>query len=298
MARPLKRRAAERARRALGVESLQARLDSIEVQIASQARQPAGPVYLGDHLALVATRWGAKMVVDTTDRLLAPWLLLDGLWESHVTGWMHDTLQPGQVMVDLGANVGYFTVLAAKRVGDSGRVVAVEAHPGVFDVLRRNVVMNGYRSTVTLHNLAAWSGPGQVQLHRRQRYAANSSLASAGADNLGELGDSEQVVTVESVAVDDLLAGAGRVDVVKVDIEGAEVHAFQGMARTLASNPEVAVMFEWSPEQIRLMGDDPKDLLVLLGDAGFGFRLMEEDLAVVDAARLLDLPYGNVVARR
>jgi FkbM family methyltransferase len=297
---PLRSRAASRLRRALGIEALAVRLDAINGRLDAieRSRYPNGPVYVGDSQALVATRWGAKMIVDTRDSLLAPWLLLDGLWESHVTGWLHDVLRPGQVFVDVGANVGYFTLLGAQLVGREGRVVAVEAHPGLFDILRRNVVMNGHRGTVTLWNRAAWSEPTQLSFHRRVHYSANSSVGSVNAEGLSELGDSEDVVEVEAARLDDLLEGVDRVDVLKIDVEGAEVQAFRGLSRVLKANPEIVIMFEWSPEQLHQVGDTPEALVDFLVGQDFKFRLLEEDLASVDGRRLLGLDYGNVVAER
>lgn len=293
-------RAAARLRRSLGFDELTARLDAVQGRLDALegSRFPSGPVYLGDHRALVATRWGAKMEVDTRDALLAPWLLLDGLWESHVTGWMHDTLKPGNVFVDAGANVGYFTLLGAKLVGSDGRVVAIEAHPATVEILRRNVVINGFRDRVAVWHRAAWSETADLKFHQRQHYAANSSLASVGPDGLAALGDSEVAVEVPAVALDDLLDGLPRVDVIKVDVEGAEVKALAGLARTLTANPHVTVLFEWSPEQLSQMGDRPRDLVDALTGHGFTLRLLEDDLAPVDAGRLLALPYGNVVATR
>jgi FkbM family methyltransferase len=297
-------RAASRLRRGLGLESVQSRLDQIEHRLDDMQRSihashwPHGPLYLGDHEALVQARWGAKLIVDTHDRLLSPWLLMDGLWESHVTGWLHDALAPGATMVDVGANIGYFTVLAAQRVGPEGRVVAVEASPGVCDILRRNVAMNGHRSTVTVWNRAAWSRAERLELHQRVHYGANSSLATAGADQLEELADTEVTVEVEAVPLDDLLEGLARIDVLKLDVEGAEVHALQGLSRTINRHPEMTLMVEWAPEQIRLMGDDPGEVVALLTGHGYQLRLMERGLAPVAAPELLDLPYGNVVAER
>jgi FkbM family methyltransferase len=246
----------------------------------------------------VATRWGAKLVVDTRDALLSPWLLLDGLWESHVTGWMQQTLRPGDAFVDVGANIGYFTLLAAQTVGATGRVVAVEAHPGLAELLRRNVVINGVHGRVAVFEKAAWSEAAKLRFHQRAHYSANSSVGSIGEDALADLDDTEDVIDVEGVPLDDLLAGLARVDVVKVDVEGAEVHAFTGMETTLRSNPNITVLFEWSPAQIRNLGDDPAALIDQLAGYGFRFRLMESELQPIDRSGLLDLPYGNVVARR
>ena len=187
------RRAAARLRRSAGVDQMQARLDGIEHRLVAveASRYPAGPVYLGDNQALVATRWGAKLVVDTRDSLLAPWLLLDGLWEAHVTGWLHQALGPGDVFVDVGANIGYYTVLGGRLVGKDGRVVAVEAHPGLAQLLRRNVVINGFQERATIWERAAWSSHTTLDFHLRAHYSANSSVGSAGEGAMSELADRE-----------------------------------------------------------------------------------------------------------
>src|SRR5579863_4133523 len=100
---PLLSAVAARARRALGMDELTRRLDGIEsgLDALQSARWPNGPLYFGDHTALVATRWGAKMLVDTCDAAISPWIVLDGLWETHVTQWLQEALSPGQVFVDV-----------------------------------------------------------------------------------------------------------------------------------------------------------------------------------------------------
>jgi FkbM family methyltransferase len=287
-------------RRAVGFDELVARLERIEGGQAGleRLRYPYGPLYLGDHIALVATRWGAKMVVDTRDNLLAPWLLLDGLWESHATGWMQRVLKPGDTFVDVGANVGYFTLLAASLVGDTGRVAAVEAHPELFGLLRRNLVMNGHQHSVRLWQRAAWSEQTSLLFHRRVNYSANSSVGSLPAAALAELGDEEDAVEVQAARLDDLLGDLGRVDVMKIDVEGAEVHALRGMDGILSANPGLTLMLEWSPGQLIQVGDSPEALVEILREHGFGLRLMERDLARIEPAELLDIPYANIVASR
>ena len=247
---------------------------------------------------MVATRWGAKIIVDTADVIIAPWLLLDGLWEADVTAWLQATLRPGQVFVDVGANIGYFTVLAGMLVGPEGRVVGVEAHPHVAGILRRNVVMNGLQRHVDTYHRAAWSEPTTLEFHLRVHYSASSSVSSAGEAGLASLHDVEEVVQVQAVPLDELLAEVPRVDVMKIDVEGAEVRVVQGLERTLRANPGITIMFEWSPDLLDKMGDSGPALVDLLSGHGFGFRQIDGDLVDIDRHRLLDLPYGNIVARR
>jgi FkbM family methyltransferase len=297
---PLLSRLAARARRSLGISELAQRLDRIETGLSDlhADRYPNGPLYFGDHTALVATRWGAKMLVDTRDAAISPWIVLDGLWETHATGWLQRTLRPGQVFVDVGANVGYFTLLGGHLVGPQGKVVAVEAHPGLAELLRRNVIMNGLYGYVTTWHRAAWSSTTTLQLHQRLNFSGASSVGAIGAEALDRLGDTEEMVAVQAVPVDDLLEGLPPVDVLKMDIEGAELQAFTGLSRTLRSSPSIAVMFEWAPELMEGVGDKAEALVDLLEGHGLRFRLLEDDLATIERARLLDLAYGNVVATR
>lgn len=299
-------RVTARARRSLGVGDLNIRLDALDSRLAAiesrlsdgaQPHYPRGPLYFGDHTALVATRWGAKMLVDTRDAAIAPWLVLDGLWEPHVTSWMQATVRPGHVFVDVGANVGYFTLLGASLVGPSGLVVAVEAHPTLAEVLHRNVVINGYYGFVTTHNKAAWSENTELEFHIRTNFAGNSSVGTIDAEGLRRLGDTEHSVRVDAVVLDDLLAGLPRVDVMKIDVEGAEVHAFTGLTRTLEANPGIVIMFEWARAQIESVGDAPEALADLVQSLGFKFRLLETG-EPIEKEFLLQLPYGNVVAER
>jgi FkbM family methyltransferase len=300
-------RLADRARRALGIEELRSQLGALDDRLIgldarvaglpSAPTYPRGPLYFGDHTALVATRWGAKMLVDTRDAAIAPWLVLDGLWEPHVTSWMQSALGKGQVFVDVGANVGYFTLLGAQLVGQGGLVVAVEAHPQLAALLQRNVVINGVYGYVTCHQKAAWSENTELQFNIRENFAGNSSAGTIAAADMDRLGDTERPVTVPAVVLDDLLANLPRVDVIKVDVEGAEVHVFQGLRRTIAANPQVIVMFEWAQAQIESVGDTPGQLIDLMDQFGFKLRLLETG-ETVDGDDLLALPYGNVVASR
>ena len=294
-------RLAARARNALGIDELTDRLASIEARLGAlpaDPHYPRGPLYFGDHTALVATRWGAKMLVDTRDAAIAPWLVLDGMWEPHVTAWMQSTLVRGNVFVDVGANVGYFTLLGAKLVGPEGLVVAVEAHPDLAVILQSNVVINGVYGYVTTHNRAAWSENADIEFHIRQHFAGNSSVGTIDAPGLQRLGDTERAVTVQAVELDDLLAGLPRpVDVIKIDVEGAEVHALTGLRRTIESNPGLVIMFEWARAQIESVGDTPAALAELIDSYGFKLELLETG-QTVDTEGLLALPYGNVVASR
>jgi FkbM family methyltransferase len=287
-------RVAARVRRSLGMTDLAIRLDAIEARLKEHNPKT---VYLGDSTALVETRWGGMLLVDTRDSVLGPALLLYGLWEIDVTNWFQDILRPGDVFVDVGANVGYYTLLGSRLVGDGGHVFAIEAHPRMSELLNRNVIING-RFNVTTWHRAAWSQEETLKFHARRHFASNSSAGSLGDQDLALLHDDEEVLEVHAVRLDEILKDAPRVDLIKIDVEGAEVQVVMGLGQTLQRNPDVTVMFEWSPGQLEMVGNSPVALLELMGEHGFSFRLMERGLASIGAAELLETHYGNVVARR
>jgi FkbM family methyltransferase len=285
---------AARIRRSLGTTDLAIRLDAVETLLKEHRPRP---VYLGDHTALVETRWGGMLLLDTRDSVLGPALMLYGLWEIDVTNWFQEILRPGHVFVDVGANIGYYTLLGSRLVGDNGHIFAIEAHPRMAELLGRNVIING-RYNVSTWQRAAWSRSEVLKFHARRHFASNSSAGSLGDRGLEELHDDEEVLEVRAVPLDVILADVPRVDLIKIDVEGAELQVVTGLAETLSSNPEVTVMFEWSPGQLEMVGDSPAALIGLMRDHGFSFRLMERGLAKISDNELLETHYGNVVSRR
>lgn len=258
------------------VDALERRLEALDAHVEA-ARWPHGPVYAGDGTAVVATRWGAKLYVDCRDAVLAPWLLLDGLWEASVTAWFQRSVRPGDHVVDVGANIGYFSVLAAKLTGATGRVVGFEPHPRLRPIAARNLAANAVHGHAEVREVAAWSEAAELTFHVREHYAVNSSLTPLPAATLDQLGDTERAVAVRAVALDDELDGFGRVDVVKIDVEGAEVRALRGLRRTLDANPDARLLCEWAPAGIRALGDDPDELLELYRSLGRSATVLGDD---------------------
>ena len=150
-----------------------------------------------------------------------------GTKEPAVVETIRRVVRPGQLVVDVGAHVGYFTLLLAKQVGPSGKVVAFEPNPRIFQILQENVALNGYRNVV-LENKAVADRPGQVEL----RISAGSPFD--GIDSIVADPGPGPRIEVEAVSLDDFFNSAGRpIGFVKVDIEGAETLALQGMSRIL-----------------------------------------------------------------
>lgn len=214
-------------------------------------------------------------------------------------------VRPGAVALDVGAHVGYYTRLLAEGTGAAGRVIAFEPHPRTFDVLRRNA---GRLPNVTALRLAAAEGEGSAELYDYLMMSASGSLhydeglahqqrARMGAGDLAprrEAGFEMERYGVRTVAIDDCLAelGVGRVDLVKMDIEGAELAALRGMRRTIAASPGLALVMEYNPAALAAFGHEPVEAIQEALDLGF-----RRARAIEAKGALRDWGAPSVVAR-
>ncbi len=115
--------------------------------------------YVGNGRVLIASTFGAKLLVSSDDLSLMPDLVAHGGYDEPFTNLVRRSLSAGQVAIDVGANIGLFTMLMAWQVGASGRVLSYEAEPRNVALLRDNVALN-YASWVEIHDAAAGAEPG------------------------------------------------------------------------------------------------------------------------------------------
>jgi len=167
---------------------------------------------------------------------------------------VRDHLRPGDVCLDVGANIGVMTFLASSIVGADGLVVAVEANPENVQVVYRTIHMIG-ASNVMVLPVAASDRRSVFSLKGR----SNTHLVPAREAATGG------GLFVQSVPLDDLLAGLPRLNFVKMDIEGHEPPALQGIARLLARH-KPGLLVEFNPECLSVQNQDPHELLRLLFD--------------------------------
>lgn len=208
---------------------------------------------------------GARFHCDLSNELSRE-VSLTGLYEPPVSRVIRAHLTSGGCMVDAGANWGYFTLLAATVVGPGGTVMALEPDPRQFAALRANVELNGF-AQVTLLPEAAAARRGQAVLHGYAEAASNRGVSHLQqADTPPRDGQS---FVVECVAIDDLTMGRARVDMVKIDVEGAEDEVLEGMRAGLAARRYRAVMLELHPALLREKAVDPARVIRTLVDHGY-----------------------------
>jgi FkbM family methyltransferase len=217
---------------------------------------------------------------EVPDVYVSRYLRRDGIWEPLATRSFLEPLRPGAVAVDVGANLGYYTVLAGAAVGAEGRVVAVEPEPRNAALLEENVRLNGFDDRVEIVAAAAGEAEGSTLLYLGE--------ANLGDHRAFDSGDGRKAIEVPIVALDDLPALAGRVDLVKIDVQGAEAAVLRGARRLIERNRDHLVMLvEFWPQGIRLAGDDPAEVIAAL--EGFRVWSIDEEAGALRPATREDL---------
>jgi len=171
-------------------------------------------------------------------------------------------LKTGDVVVDVGANIGHYTLLAAAAVGTNGRVHAIECSQETLKVLTDNVQRNQL-SNVEIHPVAASSTRGTLELNVTAIGLSWFNPHSQWPTVKG----CGSTVCVPAVPLDDIISSP--IQVVKIDAEGMDLDVLKGMNRLLTENQEASVIVEWAPPLLVEIGKDPMELPRWLQEAGF-----------------------------
>jgi FkbM family methyltransferase len=210
---------------------------------------------------------GMPIYADSLDRWVAAIMWRRG-WLARREALFRDrVLQPGMVGVDVGANLGFHTLGMARRVGPTGRVHALEPDPQHARLLRR-AVQESRVTNVVLHEAAATDAAGAARLFL--------AAANRGDNRLVAAAETRDTVEVRTVRVDDVVAAEPRVDLVKIDAQGAEVEVFGGMTATLR-RPGVAVLCELSPDLLVRAGHGADAFFAPLRAAGLAPHALRDD---------------------
>jgi FkbM family methyltransferase len=172
------------------------------------------------------TVFGARMKCRIDD-LVPRMIFYFGFWEPNNTAVISDMLKPGDVFLDVGANIGYYTLLGSSCVGANGQVISVEAAPDIFNLLKENVQMNSCRN-VRLVNLAAAENPGTIEVFGGSRW--NRGATTTVPSNYATV-----EAVVQSAPIDEVLTESerSRLALIKIDIEGGELGVLRRLLKTL-----------------------------------------------------------------
>jgi FkbM family methyltransferase len=197
-----------------------------------------------------------KMFVDLRDGGFVPHLMMEGYWEYWNTEFMWNTVQPGAVCVDVGANHGYFSIVLADLIGVTGALYSIEPNPRLFGLLNRSIQLNGFGSRTMAIQAAVGAEPGQLPLLVPIAEPKNARLVSESrADRARESTENqgEEIHMVRVDTLDNLVKGPA--DFVKIDVEGAEELVWHGMQKLIDRSPNIRIVMEVNPERCRSPGE-------------------------------------------
>lgn len=194
-----------------------------------------------------------KMFLDVNDSLR---LSIYGEFEPVERIFFASQVRKGDIVVDIGAHIGYYTLLAARLVGPRGKVYAFEANKDRFSILVKNVKQNGYKNVICI-NKAVYDRNDKVKLP--------------------VLFD-KRIITVEALSLDDFFKHKrDSIDVIKMDIDGSETKAIKGMVHILKDNPKIKLFTEFWPLGQKEFGSSGKVYLQTLKQFGFRFYNIDEE---------------------
>jgi FkbM family methyltransferase len=261
------------------LERYKRRTDSVSARLAG-----AG---IGAAAALLG-RWQG---IGFPERAVGGWWWVERYRFEFLMGWneraavtrVQAIVQPGMIVVDVGAHIGYYTRLFARLAGPTGRVIAFEPHPENFAILRRNVPQSRFPN-VTLLECAVGDRNGSLPLYLSPGHS-NHSLVRGYTQDVG-------AIDVQCVTLDSALAQQGieGIDFLKTDTEGAEMAVLAGASETARRSPRLAMLVELHPAALRCAGVAPEQLVAHLEQMGFVSELLS-DAATADV-------YGDLLCTR
>ena len=230
--------------------------------------------YLGNNSSLCRVLGRYSMFVDTTDLGFSSHMLLSGYWEMWVTEVFVTRVRPGMHVVDCGANLGYFTLIMADLVGETGRVDAFEPNPAIAAKLAKTIEVNGYLGRTAVHRAALGQSSGEAILQIPPHEPKNAYLSPvpARAEDLA--------ATIPTLRLDEL-PGADTIDLIKIDVEGAEENVWAGMQGILDTPRPLTIILEFAAARYA----DPGGFVDRILSGGFSSALIDYEAGVVPTTR-------------
>ncbi len=228
--------------------------------------------FLGADVAMTRLTDGHHIFVDPHDRTVGSHLIAHGFWEQWIHNVVCSLVSPGDRVVEVGANLGYYTIALAVNVGANGHVTAFEGNPRMCRLMRRTMEFNGYIDRVDIINKAATdvAGPISFSISRTNSGGGHTAAHPGWAPP-----DMEQI-EVEGVRLDDVIEGD--VDFLRMDAEGSEPLILRGAERLLR-NPNLTVVMEWDVFQMSARASVP-DLVEWLSQMGYRFWQIKTDASL------------------
>lgn len=214
-------------------------------------------VKVGNHL----------MYIDPKDMIVSQVLYTKRVWDPYTSAVFRKVLRKGDTVLDIGSHIGYYALLAAEIVGKHGSVTAFEPDTVSYGLLKKNRSVNNYENITPINKAVS-------EKNAIERLYINR--LNTGDNKLIKDGTTKEYVKIETIKLDDFLK-VKKVDVIKIDIQGAELRALKGMTKLLKANPKCRILIEFWPSGLVSAGTSAKELLAFLGKLDYRFLLVDEE---------------------
>ncbi len=217
----------------------------------------------------VVARTPSGFLLAPNDDLSSIFALVEGGRQKTAISELLDlALKEGMTFIDVGAHVGIYTLHAARRVGPSGTVIALEPTPDVFIFLQRSIHLNGMEKWCRCINIAVTSTEGNATLHTSLDSQHNSLYSLGFEEKAG--------VEVKTATLDDVLRGIKRIHVVKIAAQGAELDVLEGMKQILSDHRDLLLIVDYQLPHLQSLGIRPSDWFQRFFVHGFHLFSMDE----------------------
>jgi len=207
---------------------------------------------------------GHKMFLDQMDSLH---LSTNEIYEPLETELVKNEIKRGDIVLDIGANIGYYTLIYAKLVGEEGKVFAFEPDPNNFALLKKNVEINGYKNVILVQKAVS---------NKNEKIKLYLSKGNLGDHRIYNSYNGRKSIEIESIILDDYFINDKKIDFIKMDIQGAEGGALQGLSNLIKKNKNLKIVTEFWPIGLKRFGIEPIEYLKTLIKHGFSLYQINE----------------------
>lgn len=232
----------------------------------------------GASMVLVRNRFGLLAIQDNDARAIA-YYSSGGLPERGSVAIVQRLLKSGRCFVDVGANVGFYSVIAGRQVGPGGKVVAFEPTPSSMRALQTTLAVNGLSQIVETHECALGSSDATATLYCEATSGHNSLVAPA---------ERTQETHVISVRRGEAMLSRVKPSLIKVDVEGWELDVLEGLGSVIRGAKSLSLIVECSPEHIRRRGMKTAEWFKCVRDLGFKMWIIDDDTIGLHPLRVAD----------
>jgi len=208
-------------------------------------------IVISEREAITRLFTGQLMSICPTDISLAPHIMLNGgVWEPANTDLVHKLVRDNNVVMDVGANFGYFGIVA-NSFAKLQKTIFVEANPRLPEYIHKSLSFNGLRKKTSVENVAISDEEGEIELHVFRRWTGSSSVVEKNINPNGVISvfnNEIEVVKVKAETIDSIISrnNIEKVDFIKIDIEGAEQMAFTGMKNVIKKSDNLKILMEFT----------------------------------------------------